>query len=338
MKKKYILIFLLGLFSATSNLFSDFWFDLKARLSMSTNDRLISSDYYALKGNIEFDVFIFDNFEIALEAELNKYKVDVGELSFSWKAHPYLSILAGKFENSLSIEEYLPAFNRIFATKTIITDEINSQGYISNSIGISLYKKYKKNYLPISYYLHYIYIPSQLESQFDFGFFYHYKGKNSYLGFLACYYPFLNHKKWNLSEYYNLHNLLFDFVICDYSKSLQYCFELTLGSNLVNPIGQINYPVTTAHPMFLGGNFDIGYVFHFSNITWEPAFRSSILFPEVSRIRCNKINLIVGNAVCFFKRFKIHLDAGLGIITRYDSSVLTTRLTPRWGINLIAKR
>ena len=241
--------------------------DIGANFSFAVSDGMLFTDYYSIKGELEFEFEVTDKVELTLELDADRFEVEADEISFKWKASSYLYILFGKFENDLMLEEYMPKHKRIFSVKSLISNSIDSQGYISNSMSAKAYKKYKKDTVPISYLLHLAFMPGQYEVQFDFGFFYHFDGEDSYLGILGCYYPFIFHELFPLSSpqppsVNQLHNYLFDIIFANYENDLIFGIELTYGSNLVNPIGLINYPVQTDRPSFLGADFHIGYKFY----------------------------------------------------------------------------
>ena len=103
----------------------------------------------------------------------------------------------------------------------------------------------------------------------------------------------------------------------------------------MNPIGLINYPVQTDRPSFLGADFHIGYKFSFNKIEWLPALRYSILFPELTVIESNQMEIRLGNLLQFSKKIKLHIDGGIGITTRYSDGTLYTNLKPLWALSFI---
>ena len=325
---------------AISTLYAKDKLDIEANFSLATGDEIWHREYYSIASDLMFKFEVEDRFDSTLELDADRFEVEVDEIYFTWKASSYLYIRLGKFENALTLDEYIPKNKRKFAVKSLISSSIDSQGYIGNSMGIKLYKKHKKDTVPISYLFHLAAIPGHLEVQFDFGFFYHFDGKDSYLGLLCCYFPFIAHEIWpNYGpprfEVIQLHNYLFDLIFANYENNLIYGIELTYGSNLVSPIGLINYPVKTDRPSFLGADFHIGYFLSLNKIRWLPSLRYSILFPELTVSECHQMEIRLGNMLQFSKRIKLHIDGGIGVTTRYSMGTLYTNLKPLWALYFI---
>jgi len=290
------------------------------------------TDYSFFDSDIKFDFDVLSRFSCALELEADRFGVDVDEISFKWKPSDYAKLLLGKFENHLTLDEYISMHKRIFSTKNIISETMDSEGYISSGLGISVYRKYKKNTLPISYYFTIMFMTTQIEIQYDIGFFYHFRGKNTFLGLQACYFPFMIHKLYTGSGHKS-QNFTFDFIVADNKNRLIYGFETGMGSNLYNPVG-IGH---TDSSLFWGTDTYIGYEFVFNRIHWIPALRYSFLFPEINKMECYEMRIIFGNHIKFTDCVMLHLDGGVGIITRYALGDLYTKLKGIYSFKFIVK-
>lgn len=310
--------------------------DLEADFIFAADESMETEDYYELEASLNFEFDIEDDFEVALDLEADRFEVEIDELSFKWKARQYAYLLFGKFENSLTLDEYMSAGDRPFGTKSPVSNLLDTHGYVSSAPGVRVYWKYDKDSLPIAYFLEAAFLPAHTEMRVDLGFLWHFNGKDSYAGIMACYLPYALHELWEELEEESdreLHNFVVDLVWADHSGRLVYGFETTAGSNLHDPIGLINTPGKGERSWFLGGDSYLGYRLQPGKIDWMPALRVSVLFPELTVMEANQIEVRWGNYLRFSKDIKLHVDGGLAIITRYDGDTLYTRLDPLWALN-----
>ena len=194
----------------------------------------------------------------------------------------------------------------------------------------------------ISYFGHFIYIPSQFEPQLNFGFMNREKDDLKLAGIFTSYYPFVNHNAWDGEDSYtNTHNFLVDLFLTDYTNSFIYGAELTAGSNLITPLGLINHEPDTDFPLFLGLDLYAGLRFLIKqedSVYWVPAIRMTVLEPEVSEFECRFVDILFANQLSYKENVKLHVDGGPGFITRYDTygdNELKTKLEWRWSVTLI---
>ena len=333
---KILIIFLVIIH--TINIFAKDRFDIDARFSFGGNNEIAKTDYYFLHTDLEFEFRILDNLECTLTLEADRFEVEAEEISIKWKIMDYATLLLGKFENALTLDEYMPAHKRIFAKKSSVSEYIDDLGYINSNFGLKVYKKYNKKTLPISYFLQGTFNSSDIEPQFDLGFFYHYNKKKSYLGILISYFPFITHDFW-LEENADTekHNILVDLICADYEHKIVYGTELTFGSNLIDPLGIVHTPGTRDRSFFFGGDTHVGYRLSHKNFIWLPALRFSILFPELTTMDCNQMQIKLGNLFSFYKKVYLHADFGLGINTQYSGNTLYTNLEFLWAVNITVK-
>lgn len=302
-----------------------FDFDFKA----GSYSDISEDDIFDLKGEVKAKVFIADNFSLNFAIELDKYETDVEQLSFCFDSR-YWDFKAGKFKNVLTLDEYLGS-GRIFGRRNLITRQIWDQGYMSRSTGVLG----RINHGNSSFCGNAVYIPSQTEFQIDADYLYNFNGKESYAGCFLSYYPFIKRHSWKPEEYTSMNNFFADLCVADFSGSLVYCAEYTFASNLVNPVGLINYQPDDDFPFFMGLDLYAGYKLYFSDkIMWLPALKVTIFEPEVSEFECRETEILLGNMFSYKERIKLHLDGGIGIVTNYDAfgnGDLKTKLDWRWS-------
>ncbi len=310
-------------------------------LKITTNDDLTVDDFYDIKGDLRIKFPATDDIELIFKTELDKREVDVEELSARFSIDGKNCIKVGKFSNDLTLDEYLGDFDSLFARTNIVTREIQRQGYTARSVGFKYERKNRKQD-DISYFGHFIYIPSQFEPQLNFGLLNREKNDLKLAGIFASYYPFINHDAWDGEDSYsNIHNFLVDLVYTDYTGSFLYGAEFTAGSNLVTPLGLINHKPNNDYPVFLGLDLHAGLRFVIKekdSIYWIPMIRTTVLEPAVSEFECRFVDVLIANQLSYKENVKLHVDGGPGFITRYDTygdNELKTKLEWRWSVTLI---
>jgi hypothetical protein len=327
-----IILFLLG--STIIAWGADNKLEIDADFRFGTNSDIVRVDHLFLRSGLEFEFEVSKDFECLVEVTADLHELEMSELTFKWKRE-YLNILVGKFENALTLDEYLSSFDRIFANKSLVSRLIDTQGYTSNYIGVKVYKNEIQRSSSLSYLAHLLYVPSQLELQFDLGFILHFAGKNSYLGFLGSYFPFfVHHVGLDEENKYPLHNFFVDLFWANHRDRFVYGLELSGGSNLIDPIGLIHFPGSDTS-IFLSADAYLGYRLGPKGKRWVPKFRYSILFPDASALEAQQMELLFGNEFRFGNKTKLHADVGLGINTFYDGGVLYTQLEILWAINFL---
>lgn len=308
--------------------------DLDASFSFAADESMETEDYYDLEASLKFEFDIEDDFEVGLDLEADRFEVEIDELSFKWKAREYAYLLFGKFENALTLDEYMSAGNRPFGTKSPVSNLLDTHGYTGSAAGARVYWKYDQDSLPIAYFFEAAFLPAHTEMRVDLGFLYHFAGEDSYAGIMACYLPYALHEYWLEEDAEGeTHNFVVDLVWANHESRLVYGLEATAGSNLLDPIGLINTPGKGERSWFLSGDGYLGYRLQPGKFDWMPALRVSVLFPELTVMEANQIEVRWGNYLKFSKDIKLHVDGGVGIITRYDGDTLYTRLDPLWAIN-----
>ena len=93
MKKIFILLLML----IPCCLFAQF--TIKPEFELSTNDERAKDDFYNLHGTLKFKFMPTDDIELVFKPELDKYEVDIDEISAKYTFMERHSIKAGKFEN-----------------------------------------------------------------------------------------------------------------------------------------------------------------------------------------------------------------------------------------------
>ena len=312
--------------------------DLGVDVRFGSSSEVFWGDYYTLEASLDFRFPASDRLECALELEGDRFAMEVGQLSFEWQRSDYLKLLFGKTGNALTLEQYLAADDRLFAESNIASRMVAAQGYVSSNVGFKASGSVVEGSPFFSYLVHLLLIPSQIEPQFDLGLLFHYNGTDSYLGFLACYFPFVAHDFWvgdhTKTQY---HNVLFDFIWANYERRFVHGLELTFGSNLVDPIGLLQFNESD-RSTFFAADLQVGYKIDLAAVTWLPALRCSLLFPDTQVPRVQQLDLRWGNKLTVAEQVTVYADAGLGINTVYGmDDVLYTQLEPLWALNVLIK-
>ena len=308
--------------------------DVGARISLDFNSYLQDIDYYFVAVEVKAEFEIIKDLQGVLEFDADRFEVFMDEISLRWERWDYLYLAGGKLENYFTLEEYLPEHKWLFSTKNLTSRHVVDLGYITSSVGMMVYKEYSEKTRPISYFFQTLFSPIFIELEFGFGFFYHFNQRDSYFGLLGSYFPLVIQ---DLEFGQERHNFLIDLVWADLQSDFVYEIEMTFGSNLVDPIGLQSFPRDFDRSFFLGGDLLVGYALNFGAFQWIPLIRYSILFPEISQMKANQMEILLGNLVRVLDRLYIHIDAGLGIETKYISDDLFTRLEVLWAFSLVAK-
>ncbi|MBQ3713789.1 MAG: hypothetical protein II890_07580, partial [Spirochaetia bacterium] len=208
-------------------------FTIKPEFELSTNDEKAKDDFYNLHGTMRFKFQATDDIELVFKPELDKYEVDIDEISAKYTFLEKHSVKGGKFENLLTLDDYLGNFDRVFARKNLVTREVKDQGYVSHAIGLK-YEYRDRSKDGFGGFAHVVYVPSQFEPQLNLGFYWQDQREELLAGLFASYYPFINHENWG-SEHCKSqkNNFIGDLVYSDYRSKIVYGVELTLGSNLI---------------------------------------------------------------------------------------------------------
>ena len=311
--------------------------DLEVDVRFGSSSEVWWGDYYFLEAALAFRFPASEKLECALELEGDRSTVEVGQLSFEWTQSDYLKLLFGKAENILTLDQFLMPSMQIFAERSLATRLVDAQGYVSSYVGFKAHNRLIDD-SPFSYLVHLLMIPSQTEPQFDLGLLFHYSGPESYLGFLGCYFPFVAHDFWvgdNTKTQY--HNVLFDFIWANYERRFVYGLELTFGSNLVDPIGLVQFNESD-RSTFFAADLHAGYKIELGSVTWLPALRCAVLFPDTQVSKVQQIELRWGNRLDLLREITLQAEAGLGIDTSYGvDDVLYTRLEMLWAVSVLIR-
>lgn len=312
--------------------------DLGVDIRFGSSSEVFWGDYYYLEAALDFRFPASERLECALELEGDRFAMEVGQLSFEWLRSDYLKLLFGKAENVLTLDQFQLPGERIFAERSLAARLVDAQGYVSSYVGFKAYNSRVGDSPFFSYLVHFLFIPSQIEPQFDLGLLFHFNGADSYLGFLACYFPFVAHDFWvgdhTKTQY---HNILFDFIWADYGKRFVHGLELTFGSNLVDPIGLLQFNESD-RSTFFAADIHAGYEIDLAAFTWLPALRCSVLFPDTQVSKVQQIELRWGNKLTLVEQVIVTADAGLGVNTEYGmDDVLYTHLELLWALNVLIR-
>lgn len=304
-------------------------------LSIKVGNDIFTPGHYALISELNFDFKVINKVYFKLGLCVDNYEIDRGEIYVRLELNNYFYISIGEFKNRLAFDQYLQPQNSVFATDNLISEYTRKQGYTGKGIGIKFYKNYNRNTFPVSYFLHTLWLSSHSEGQIDLGFFYHYKGKDSYLGFLASYFPFIAHYNWiGDRSGTNLHNFTINLIFSNYRNRLIFGNEISFGSNLIDPVYLIDYLKNGNRLFFMGIDMHLGYTFEFANLNWQPAVRYSILFPEISKMESQIQEILLSNKLVYKDRIYFYTDTGIIINTKYVDDILYTNLELVWALKL----
>ena len=114
-----LLITIVLLFIFIYDTYAEDKYNIDLRATFGSNSEIATTDYYVLNTDLAFEFNILDDFELTLGLEADRFEVEVEEITFKWKFSPYIYFLLGKFENALTLDEFVPAHKRLFGTKTL---------------------------------------------------------------------------------------------------------------------------------------------------------------------------------------------------------------------------
>jgi hypothetical protein len=316
-------IFIIIIFPALTPFFcySETKHSIDADFILSTGTDVISEGLFDIEVDVEFKFKMSDKLDAFLELETDLYEVESEDISLRWKPLNYLWLKIGAFENNLVLDEYLSSFERLFAEDGLITETVGNIGYMSTTPSVKLYKNFnnkKQDAPPFSYLFTIKQQPNANYLQGDFGFIYHFQGENSYIGVLGSYSPHYQNSTIERKNSTRSPAYLADLFLANHETKLKYGIEVTLGANVVSPVSVVSHPAgfdDSSH--FLGFDLQLGYSMSFKKLTWTPAVRTSLLFPELERVKARQLDVIVGNRIQFSKNIKINLDAGVSTISDY---------------------
>ena len=334
-----LLVTLFSFFVSSGFVFGQERLVINARFSISFDhttefpEQFQRLDIVSSEVDLEFEVL--KDLEAVLEIEADRLEVEVDEIYFDWAAHDYVNLTVGMLENALTIEEYIPAHKRMFGAKSLVAEYIDTVGYARKDLGISLFKEYKKK-LPFSYFAHLNYISSTPDVQFDVGFLYGFNKKDSYLGLLGGYRPYLVRSSDIERSATTHHNFVIDFVWSDYENDFIHGLELTIGSNLMDPVGLIHTTSAGDRSYFFGGDLHLGYTFSHKKFDWIPALRFSVLLPDITVPEARQIEIRLGNFLRYDKNLFFHLDGGVNLSSQARGDT-RTRVEPIYALALIAR-
>ncbi|MBF9017776.1 MULTISPECIES: hypothetical protein [unclassified Oceanispirochaeta] len=339
---KAIILLMLFTFVAAGLPAKDQWYDkldLSTKFFFDTDDDIAYTDYFNLGVELDGRFELTDSWEIGLQIEAGFDKIDAEEI---WTRYSpkRMHLQLGMFENEILLEDQFSKTNIPFHKDTLIRRHMDLMGwYSSKTVGLKIYKNYKEDTFPLSAYGHVFFQPAGREVQADAGFYYPYRGEDSWLGFSAAYYPYWVHNGWIGSEstYAQDNNYIFQAVIADLSETdtVIYMADLTLGSNLVDPVGITHIPGEGEASWFLGADLLLGLPFHYDDFVWTPGVNAAYLLYDLKQTESWNMELRAGSQLAWDKTFYLHMEGGTQILTNSDGgeSFLQTGLEIVWGIS-----
>jgi len=317
--------------------------DLNTKFYFKTDQDRAVSEYFALGAELELHFDVSDQWELEMEVDAATDKIQLEEIWGKVKLAP-ASVKFGMFENDLTLDDRLSSTEYLFSTDSIIRKRLEYMGWYSPAAtGVLARRNYKDGELPFSGYAHVMFQPSGREVQADLGLYYPYGGEDTWLGISGAYYPFFIHSNWIGSDnsYTQDHNFLIQAAVADFSDEALFIYkgDITLGNNLIDPVGFIHYPGEEGVSWFLGSDLFAGLPLISGDFVWTPALNASFLIHDLSTPEAWSSSIRMGSRLAWNEMFFIHVDTGLEIDTRYDSDAdqnqkLVTGLEVLWGIKI----
>ncbi|MDC7241235.1 MAG: hypothetical protein PQJ50_12840, partial [Spirochaetales bacterium] len=159
------------------------------------------------------------------------------------------------------------------------------------------------------------------------------------MGASLIYHPYLLHNMWSEEEssshwssdriftfgnvdqrgIYEINYFLIDLYWGDLTgeKDWVYKTELTLGSNLADPVGYLGYQGGKNRSEFFGGDLMLGRVIGGEKFSWVPSVNCTGYMASIEEPNIGSIEVRAGNRWCWNESLTVFLDAGL-VIKNYN--------------------
>ncbi|QEN06999.1 hypothetical protein EXM22_02985 [Oceanispirochaeta crateris] len=331
--------FSISLISAKDDFF-DLW-EPEGNFYIESDYETAPTDYLELGFKMDNRFEITDAWEIGLEVDFKTDEVETDEVWVRFRQDRQRYQL-GMFKNEILLEDQFSSKQVPFNLDSLIKNRLDEMGwYTSRALGFKAYQNYKEGTLPVSAYGHIFFQPSGREVQVNTGLFYPYKGEDSWVGITAAYYPYFIHKNWvgTASSHTQDHNFLFQAAIADMSGKGLFIYkgDVTLGNNLIDPVGYIHFPGEGEPSWFMGADILLAYPLKYDDFVWTPGLNTGFLIHSLDQMESWTASVRTGQLLAWDKTFFLHLEGGTDILTNYNSdggeSVLQTGLEIIWGIS-----
>lgn len=308
--------------------------DIDPKFYFSMDQDLILERYQSIGAKIEIEFDTGDNWSYKIELDAAIDAVETHKIWAKYKADDY-KVKIGMYKNEILLEDKFSHEFNSFVDDNLIQSRMDLNGwYSSSSQGFEIYDDCNSARL--------LFQPTGREVQVGLGWYYPFAGEDSYLGLSAVYYNHTVHRLWVDDEgFTNDHNFLASAAIADLSGNLPFFYKLdiTLGNNLIDPIGFLHYPSEGDTSLFLGSDFMIGYPLGDEDFLWTPAFNASIILQDLEYHEAWASYLRMGHQLAWDETFYIRLEGGVEIDTVYDTyehenPTLVTSLEALWGISI----
>lgn len=243
MGNKIFVFFTCVILFITPALFSSEKFKVDGEAEFEFNDSHIVADQfftnYDIKGKIGLGFLLTKQWEIFLEVELDKYELDVEEISvkFSWIKNATHSIRAGRFEGDLVLNDFLKKRYELFSLKTPGVKYIEDLGYENFNTGIE-YKAENFIWSEFDMSFSFFFNAAHSEPQFIFSGIYNIDESLHFVALTASYLPYVKHQValgGGAENQFN--NILFDLKYYKYGESIVLAGEAAFGKNLIDRSG-----------------------------------------------------------------------------------------------------
>lgn len=325
----FLIFFILIVFQLTAAEELSKNLELDTKFFWQTDQDTVTFDYYDLGIDLDFRLDLPRGWKIGLDLEVNQNEVLAEEIWTRYKNDRF-KLKLGMFENDFLADSLIPSKQNPFVTENLIVQRIEDMGWISSSAtGIRLSRQ--------NSFAHLLFQPSGREVQLNGGWYYPYRGEDSYLGISGAYYNYMIHSNWiGDNSYTQDHNFLFNTVLANLTGNLPIIFkgDLTLGQNLIDPIGYLHFTGDGEVSWFAGADLMVAYPVNKEDFQWLPGFNASLLLADLDYMEAWTAEFRTGHMFSWDDTFFLRMEGGLTFLTHYNTdNTLITELEEIWAIS-----
>ena len=327
---------------AAGEVFGDDFLELSSKFTVSTDNDVAPVDYAEVEGAFEGRFKVKKGWVVNVEVELSQEEIEAEAIWTRYKVEDWKFQL-GMFENELLLEDRFSRKTVPFFTDNLVHQRLEYMGWYSTdrALGIRAEREYKKGRIPLSAFAHVLFQPAGREMQVDTGAWYPWRGENSWAGISAAWYPYYIHNSWvgTESSYAEDHNFLFQAVLADFSGPVLYKADITVGNNLIDPVGFIHYPSEGEPSWFAGSDLMAAWPRPMGEeFVWTPGLNIGALINSLEIPEAWTFSARTGQLLAWDKTFYLHLELGAELPTCYSSDYgedreLETSMELLWGVS-----
>lgn len=268
------------------------------------------SDFADLRADIEYRMDLPLRMEAQIELEVDSYEINPEEVTLRIKAGDHLKFSAGYEQNQLLLGDYMGNFEDIPSYETALEEHYDFQGYVSRGLMVKSWVKEVplgdsqsfSSWLSISRpYDHF-------DPQLDLGFYYHFLGEDSYLGFSFLYLPYFADSVYRNYGFRTRDYFVGTLSLGDFRNNLIYSIDVGFGQNKNNPLGLLTLPLDSDKEYFLGGDFVVGYSFSVGEFAYLPSLSYSVVFYDITASEYYKMEWALGSQFFFHDDVRLFGD------------------------------